>query len=875
MAVDVPLVGRATELELFADRLREPEPPSIVLAGPPGVGKTRLAAEAAGLAAALGYTTEHVMATRAAASIPLGPFAPLLPDAEVASSGLLGLLRTVADTLLDRAGPDRRLLLVVDDAHLLDEASATLIHQLAASARAGLIATVRVPHPAPDPITALWKDGLAERLDIGPLTEPEVADFAAGVLSGPVAGATVRRLWEFSGGNALYLRELLRGLADSGAMTNRDGIWILSRPPEAPARLVELLGSRLDGLPQQVVDVVDYLALAGSLGYELIEQLTSAEAAEAAEQSGLIRVAADDDRRSETRLAHPLYGEVRRQHMPRTRLRRLRRELADCLSASGARRREDLLLIASLQLAAGEAGDPDTLTRAAKRAREMYDLDLAARLATAAIEAGGGVDAGLVLAVTHFSTGAHQAADELLTTLTDQCTTDSERAAIANARAYNRGVLMADPDGALDVVAAARRTIKDPNATAVLAARAAMMRLFAGEPAAALAESQPSMTSDDQVTATRGYFLATTSLALLGRANDALELAARAIELARECGGGTQIPEAQYVGGVLGHEAAGELRPAEALAVAGYQAALEAGDKEGMATFSLLAGKVRVELGQLDAAARAFREGAAINREIKDETALRWCLGGLALAAGIAGDAAAALAATAELDKLGTDWVQIYRPDLVDRGRAWSSIANGESTSGRQLLHDAADRAAAMQMVVAEAHVLNDLARLGEATAVRARLATLAADSDAGLVRLFADHAAAVASGDAAQLDVVAERCAEHGAMTLAADTARAAELAYLDRGHSRQASAASRRAQEYAAAAGLVVPGRAEPTELDRLTAREREIAGLAATGTSSKDISGRLFISQRTVDNHLQRIYTKLGVNSRDQLRDLLAGG
>jgi len=68
-------------------------------------------------------------------------------------------------------------------------------------------------------------------------------------------------------------------------------------------------------------------------------------------------------------------------------------------------------------------------------------------------------------------------------------------------------------------------------------------------------------------------------------------------------------------------------------------------------------------------------------------------------------------------------------------------------------------------------------------------------------------------------------------------------------------------------------VPGRTEQAELERLTSREREIAGLAAVGSSSKDIAGRLFISQRTVDNHLQRIYTKLGVNGRDQLKELFA--
>jgi DNA-binding CsgD family transcriptional regulator len=56
-------------------------------------------------------------------------------------------------------------------------------------------------------------------------------------------------------------------------------------------------------------------------------------------------------------------------------------------------------------------------------------------------------------------------------------------------------------------------------------------------------------------------------------------------------------------------------------------------------------------------------------------------------------------------------------------------------------------------------------------------------------------------------------------------------------------------------------------------LTSREREIAGLAAAGLSSKDIAARLVVSARTVDNHLQRVYSKLGITSRDQLAAVLA--
>jgi DNA-binding CsgD family transcriptional regulator len=56
-------------------------------------------------------------------------------------------------------------------------------------------------------------------------------------------------------------------------------------------------------------------------------------------------------------------------------------------------------------------------------------------------------------------------------------------------------------------------------------------------------------------------------------------------------------------------------------------------------------------------------------------------------------------------------------------------------------------------------------------------------------------------------------------------------------------------------------------------LTPRERDIATLAAQGEASKDIADQLFLSVRTVNNHLQSVYSKLGVGSRRQLAGALA--
>jgi DNA-binding CsgD family transcriptional regulator len=58
-------------------------------------------------------------------------------------------------------------------------------------------------------------------------------------------------------------------------------------------------------------------------------------------------------------------------------------------------------------------------------------------------------------------------------------------------------------------------------------------------------------------------------------------------------------------------------------------------------------------------------------------------------------------------------------------------------------------------------------------------------------------------------------------------------------------------------------------------LSGRERGVAMLAATGMSSRAIALRLCISERTVENHLQRVYAKLAVHRRAELIARIVSG
>ena len=109
--------------------------------------------------------------------------------------------------------------------------------------------------------------------------------------------------------------------------------------------------------------------------------------------------------------------------------------------------------------------------------------------------------------------------------------------------------------------------------------------------------------------------------------------------------------------------------------------------------------------------------------------------------------------------------------------------------------------------------------------------------------------------------------------LLLAAEAASAGADAHRRKGQQLLGTNLANRAIQLAdRCPGARTPGLASTDATVPLSGREREIAELAGQGVSSQDIADRLFLSIRTVNNHLQNAYTKLGVNRREQLGEAL---
>ena len=869
---DWPLIGRAEEWQRVVANLSAGR--GVVLAGAAGVGKSRLATDILHVVADEGLGVVRVRATRASSRIPLGAFAPLLPAGiwEVQPSGLgsrASLLRRCADTLV-AAARGRTLILSVDDMHDIDNMSATLIYQLVESNAALILGTVRSRMPAPDPTIGLWKNGLADRIELAGLPDDAVAEAIAHALGGPVDDAVVAELAERSRGNILFLRELMRGAFEKKVLRNDGGVWRLVGDLEPTDRLAELVDNRLGDLSHDERALLEVIAFGEPLGAAELAAFGRLDVAESLERKALIATCVEGDRIVVT-VSHPLYGDVLRARVPKLRARSIVQSLADAVGTAEVDSGQQILRTATWRMLAG-GGDSRLMHEAAMLARWRYDFPLAEQLARAAIEAGAGFESEILLAELVGLQGRPAESEDAFTQLAEKASTSEEMLQVTLSRLDHRVIYVGALEEGLDIARRARSSLGGTARDDVAARMAAL--IVAKEGFRNAVEATADIIAEGQGTAfVWACMPGSYSLARTGRIDEAVDVARRGREAQLKL---TQpmnwYPWMHFFYEVEALSYGGRFDDAEGISTTQYNEAVASRVLEAQALFAWQLSKSVADRGHVDLAVRRAQTATSLYRQLGRPQFVQFCLGYLALALAVSGRASEARATLSALESLDVpaSYFMGVDPDLA---RGWTEVAETRVDLAHRTFEQAARKGVEIGDHVGALAALHSLARTGDPSSAVASMRHIAPHVEGHLAPARLRHVEALVRADATGLDAISVDFEQMGAGLLAAEAAADAAAAWTRANESRSAAAAERRSVLLAVSCGNPrTPALASSKGRASLTASERQAAHLAAAGRTNREIAEELVISVRTVESRLQHVYGKLGIYRRHELAGAL---
>jgi DNA-binding CsgD family transcriptional regulator len=823
-----PLVGRDAAIGQAVGLLTAGAP-GVVLAGPAGIGRSRVLETCAVRAAESGFLLVEGW-----------------PAPDVASGALV----------------------VADDLHLLTDDDARSLAAAVADGDVRLLGTLRTGVRAPIAVTRAWRDGDWERVELEPLARADVAELASHVAGLPVDGISVERLMTWTGGIPADLVAVLEVPVPDGWFEARGPVAALRAGFPPAAALALRAGSQPNEAPPAVRTAGELVALGRRVPDALLVGLVGIDAVADAETRGLVRTCGDDADLA-WQPASPLEGELTRAILTEDTTVRRRGALATALAAVDARDADAILLRgeACLDQPAGHAHDVALLVDAADVALERREIETATRLARAAWDHGKSMEAALLLGSALELMGDPAARAGLASDALAAATDDRSRVIAAEQLATALSTLDRHDD-AVRTVERTRRTVSDPLWVGRLDALLANLLLHEAVLDRAIALAEPYLGVP--LAAPDAAMLVTVAATVGGRTADALGVAKVGTNALGAVAGEhrTAMPSILHVAAGLAHTEAGDLDRADETIGPVYDEGVARGDRTAQAWAALGLGRVALVRGTVRSAMRWFREAVAGFGEQRQTGYLAWAYSGLAGAAALAGDLDEAGAAARAWANVGSHAVRLYEPDS-QRLLAGLPAAKGSTDDAAARLEAAAAQARASGQFVVEAACLHDLARLGRAEDARALLSEGARACDGSLVPARLAHIDAVAGGDADGVEQAAKRFERLGAWLLAAEAW--AGLAALTSG--RAVARTALRAYAAAARCEEARPPGLAALPRPALSARAREVAELAAAGLSRATVAEHLHLSRHTVNRHIQDAYESLGVRARSELSEALA--
>jgi DNA-binding CsgD family transcriptional regulator len=897
----VAIVGRKPELEAVSALLEQPEAAALVLEGEPGIGKSTVWEEALRTAREADFRTLVARPAENEASLPYSALGDLVeplvnaagptPLSAVLDGGAASSLAVsrAALALIRKAALEGPLVLAVDDVQWLDQPSEATLRFVVRRIRelpVRVLVARRSVQSQPPPL-GLDRE-LRDRLTvqrIGPLTLAELDRLLEERLGASLPRPRLERLHRACGGNPLYAIEIARSLGETG-----DDDETLPLPPE----LAVILGGRIEALPPPAADAALFAAACLQPTVALVDRAAGGSAG-LAEAVDLDVLQVERDR---LRFTHPLLAETTYATAVPWKRRDAHARLAAVAEAPLERayhlarsvEHPDEKVAAELERAAAEAAERGVPATAAElaghSARLSVDGTLRSDRAVAAAE---------YRLVAGDPEGARSALEEVHATLPPGAMQARVLSVIAELSSTS------DPERALELqLAALEQALAEPARAAEIELALStttwnLGRLHAStehtRSAVALAEQAG---NDALLAAALGELLHCEMMLGLPLSE---AVASRALALERTL----DLPAGSYfrpsISLAIVYAAVDRPDQARPLLTAELSRLDAAGDEA--IRWGVLARLADLELrvGNLGEAVHLAREALELVRLLDHPGVERWALvpyanalahvGQLEEAHAVAAEAlaqsdegASRITALRARGTLGFCELSENQPE-----QAWEALAPAveelrEIEVGELSIFGVAQNA--IETLVA-------LDRPGEATELIGWVEKCGRPAGRVWHRAIAARGRALVAGVSGEEDAaraaLADALAAHESLPQPFELARTLlvqgqiERRAKSRAAAREAltralqlfdNLGAARWSDRTAAELARIPGRAPSSH--ELSDTERRVAELVAEGLSNKQVAGKLFVTVRTVEANLSKIYAKLGVHSRTELAALL---
>ncbi len=771
-------------------------------------------------------------------------------------------------------------LIVIDDAHAIDEGTAEAIVSLVMAGTVQVVASHSSRQNLPAPLAKLWQAGMAENIILEPLSQQQGHAFCEGVLGGPVVPATSWHYWQSAGGNPLFLHLLLTEAVEQGLLAKDRGVWAGEhKPPVHGPRLEDAVRTVLAGLSNQGKEALNLVALSEPLADSALRSLVPAAAVTELLDWPLVRYQPPES--DLLVLANPIYGQVIRELVTVTKSRQLREQLISGIVEEN-NNKESLLRRVLWSLEVGVEVPDVMMLRAAVLATKMFQSATALELAGHIHGQEFKLRATMVKARAKYNQGDYHGAFLLMESLRDRAETVADlvfgsllRASTRSALGMPVTTLMADARELRQVGGQLARD--NPRKAGSIRAHSESAALMVELMALSRAGRYSEMTALTQLlTAQEGLPAVTNKLNLtIALTMDSERLTAQGFPLqgARRAAEAFAIehseendvfflPESILLRQLTAVLCAGDWSAASAVT---SQFSLEAGPV--VFSFgggvSVVRGMALLRTGQDAQALDVLQAGLEALRLSDPQQLLGFCTAMAAYTAARLGklDLAAQLAAD-HVDSTGMFVVLAHECAYLSAARHFLTSDGGALAE----LATQADTARAAGSSMLELNALVLMMELGD-NSIAERVAKVAAGVEGPWAQGVGQLADALQRRNGNDLALVAEDLAAaglHGLAQLASD--KSARL----NGNGRKMALKGRRNQWSRLGGGAQGADSSETPA--PLTRREEEVAGLAAKGCSDREIADELTLAVRTVEGHLYRAYAKLGISTRDELGEAM---